>query len=52
MCTSNYCYNSFFAETNNLQIVTNSYLEGHGDLVSRLIIRIIRVTLWVIGFFC
>ena len=25
------------------------YLEGHGDLVSRLIIRIIRVTIGVIG---
>ena len=25
------------------------YLEGQGDLVSRLIIGIIRVTIWVIG---
>ena len=25
------------------------YLEGHGDLVSRLIIRITRVTTWVFG---
>ena len=25
------------------------YLEGHGDLVSRLMIRITRVTIWVIG---
>ena len=26
-----------------------TYLEGHGDLVSRLIIRIARITRWVIG---
>ena len=26
-----------------------SYLEGQGDLVSRLITRISRVTMWVIG---
>ena len=56
MCTSNYFYNSFFAGTNNLQMAldfqaTNPYLEGHGDLVSRLMIRRIRVTIWVIGFF-
>ena len=25
------------------------YLEGHGDLVSGLVIRITRVTIWVIG---
>ena len=25
------------------------YLEGQGDLVSRLIMGIIRVTIWVIG---
>ena len=25
------------------------YLEGHGDLVSRLIRGITRVTIWVIG---
>ena len=25
------------------------YLEGQGDLVSRLIIRIIQVIIWVIG---
>ena len=25
------------------------HLEGQGDLVSRLMIRIIRVTIWVIG---
>ena len=25
------------------------YLGGHGDLVSRVIIRITRVTIWVIG---
>ena len=24
------------------------YLEGHGDLVSRLTLRITRVTIWVI----
>ena len=26
-----------------------AYLEGHADLVSRLIIRVTRVTIWVIG---
>ena len=26
-----------------------AYLEGQGDLVSRLIMGIIRVTIWVIG---
>ena len=26
-----------------------AYLEGHGDLVSRLILGIIKVTIWVIG---
>ena len=26
-----------------------SYLEGHGDLVSRLIMEISGVTIWVIG---
>ena len=26
-----------------------NYLEGQGDLVSRLIMGIIRVTIWVIG---
>ena len=25
------------------------YLEGHGDIVSRLISRINRLTIWVIG---
>ena len=25
------------------------YLEGQGDLISRLIMGIIRVTIWVIG---
>ena len=28
---------------------SGSYLEGQGDLVSRLIIGIFRVTIWVIG---
>ena len=27
----------------------NFYLEGQGDLVSRLITRITRVTMWVLG---
>ena len=27
----------------------DAYLEGQGDLVSRLIMGIIRVTIWVIG---
>ena len=26
------------------------YLEGHGDLVSRLIMGISRVVIWIIGF--
>ena len=26
-----------------------NYLEGQGDLISRLIMGIIRVTIWVIG---
>ena len=25
------------------------YLEGQGDLISRLIMRIFRVTIWIIG---
>ena len=32
-----------------LPFVPKPYLEGPGDLVSRLIIGIIRVTTWVIG---
>ena len=32
-----------------MQLGFNAYLEGHGDLLSRLIIRISRVTVWVIG---
>ena len=27
----------------------NDYLEGCGDFVSRLIISLIRVTIWIIG---
>ena len=27
------------------------YMEGQGDLVSRLILGILRVTTWVIGLF-
>ena len=27
-----------------------SYLEGHGDLVSRLVMGIVRVITWLIGF--
>ena len=27
-----------------------SYLEGHGDLVSRLVVGIVRVFTWLIGF--
>ena len=30
-------------------IVASNYLEGHGDLVSRLIRAVTRVTKWVIG---
>ena len=29
---------------------TKVYLEGHGYVASRLIIRITRVTTWVIGY--
>ena len=29
--------------------IPKPYLEGQGDLVSRLIMGIIRVTIWVIG---
>ena len=31
------------------QVGFRVYLEGQGDLVSRLIMGIIRVTIWVIG---
>ena len=27
----------------------HGYLEGHGDLVSRLIMRVTGVTIWAIG---
>ena len=30
-------------------VVAGSYLEGQGDLVSRLTIGITRVTIWFIG---
>ena len=30
-------------------LVPYQHLEGHGDLGSRLIIKIIRLTVWVIG---
>ena len=33
----------------SLYICISPYLEGRGDLVSRLIMGIIRVTIWVIG---
>ena len=30
------------------ELELGGHLQGHGDLVSRLIIKIIRVTIWVI----
>ena len=37
------------ASENERRREDSRYLEGHGDLISRSITRITRVTVWVIG---